>query len=250
MPTMDSILDRQVRKWELERNVRLHEAGARERGRRPGQPVITVSRQRGSGGTILAERLAQRFGYTLLHRDVIDRICASAGYKRRIVASLDEHARSQLQLWFESVVQGAYVDAGDYVKALLEVIYSISELGGVVVVGRGANFILGHERGFHIRVVAPCEVRVRNLVARERLGERDARREVERADHERSTWVRQVFGRSVDDPLGYDLVVNHLSISMEAATSLVAAAAQEKFERLRLAGTAAGAPPARTGPRP
>jgi cytidylate kinase len=134
------------------------------------------------------------------------------------------------------------VDAGDYVKALLEVIYSISELGGVVVVGRGANFILGHDRGFHIRVVAPREVRVRNLVTREGMSEHDARREIERADHERDAWVRQVFGRSADDPLAYDLVINHLSISMESATSLVAAAAQEKFERLRLG--AAPAPPA------
>lgn len=242
MPTIDSILDRQVRKWELERTAHLHESGPHDRARRLCQPVLTVSRQRGSGGTILAERLAQRFGYTLLHRDIIDRIVESAGYKRRIVESLDGHARSQLQLWFESVVQGAYVDAGDYVKALLEVIYSISELGGVVVVGRGANFILGHDRGFHIRVVAPREVRVRNLVTREGMSERDARHEIEKADHERDAWVRQVFGRSADDPLAYDLVVNHLSISMEAATTLVAAAAQEKFERLRLgAAPAAGA---------
>jgi cytidylate kinase len=250
MPTIESILDRQVRRWELERSVRLQEGGPHAHGRRPGQPVITVSRQRGSGGSLLAERLAQRFGYTLLHRDIIDRICASAGYKRRIVESLDGHARSQLQLWFESVVQGACVDAGDYVKALLEVIYSISELGGVVVVGRGANFIVGHERGFHLRVVAPREVRARNLVERERLSERDARREIERADHERDAWVRQVFGRSADDPLAYDLVINHLSVSLEAATSLVAAAAQEKFERLRLAGAAPAPPPGDTGPRP
>jgi cytidylate kinase len=239
MPSFESILDRQVHRWELEKTAQLHEGGPRERARSPRQPVITVSRQRGSGGTILAERLAQRFGYTLLHRDIIDRIVESAGYKRRIVESLDGHARSQLQLWFESVVQGAYVDASDYVKALLEVIYSISELGGVVVVGRGANFILGHERGFHLRVVAPREVRVRNLVTREGMSERDARRAIEKCDHERDAWVRQVFGRSADDPLAYDLIVNHLSISMESATSLVAAAAQEKFERMRLGGLTA-----------
>jgi cytidylate kinase len=239
MPNIESILDRQVRRWELERTVQLHEGQPDGRARRLRQPVITVSRQRGSGGTILAERLAQRFGYTLLHRDIIDRICESAGYKRRVVESLDGHARSQLQLWFESVVQGHYVDASDYVKALLEVIYSISELGGVVVVGRGANFILGHDRGFHIRVVAPREVRVRNLVTREAMGEREARHEIEKSDRERDAWVRQVFARSADDPLAYDLIVNHLSISMESATSLVAAAAQEKFERLRLGGPAA-----------
>ena len=160
MSSIDNILDRQVRKWELEKAARPRERGPHDLHGPLAQPVLTVSRQRGSGGTILASRLAERFGYTLLHRDVIDRICESSGYKRRIVESLDGHARSQLQLWVESVLGGAYVDASDYVRALLEVIYSISQLGGVVVVGRGANFILGHERGFHLRVVAPREVRV------------------------------------------------------------------------------------------
>ena len=235
MPSIDSILDRQVRKWEVEKSAPVHKHGSRDRPGAPVQPILTVSRQRGSGGTNLAERLAERFGYTLLHRDVIDRICESSGYKRRIVESLDGHARSQLQLWVESVLQGAYVDASDYLKALLEVIYSISQLGGVVVVGRGSNFILGHERGFHLRVVAPLEVRVRNLAGREGLAERDALREIEKSDRERTEWVRKACRRSIDDPLGYDLVINHLSISMESATSLVAAAAQEKFERLRAA---------------
>ena len=246
MPSLDSILDRQVQKWELEKAAHVLDRSAAGRAGAPGQPVITVSRQRGSGGTILADRLAQRFGYTLLHRDIIDRICQSSGYKRRIVESLDEHARSQLQLWFESVLQGAYVDAGDYVKALLEVIFSIAQLGGVVVVGRGANFILGPERGFHIRVVAPREVRVRNLMEREGFTERDAVREIEQSDRDRTGWIRQAFGRSIDDPMGYDLVLNHISISMESVTSLVAAAAQEKFERLR----AALKTPAETPKRP
>jgi hypothetical protein len=235
MPSIDRILDRQVRRWEAEKVARVHEHGPTGRPGAPFQPILTVSRQRGSRGTLFAERLAERFGHTLLHRDVIDRICESSGYQRRIVESLDGHARSQLQLWVESMLQGDYVDASDYLKALLEVIYSISQLGGVVVVGRGANFILGHERGFHIRVVAPLEARLRNLVELEGLAERDALREIEKSDRERTDWVRKACGRSIDDPLGYDLIINQLSISMEAATSLVAAAAQEKFERLRTA---------------
>ena len=234
MPSRDTILDRQIRRWESEKAVHVRERAVREGPAPPRQPVLTVSRQRGTGGTLLAGKLAERFGYTLLHRDVIDRICESSGYKRRIIESLDEHAKSQLQLWFESVLQGTYVDASDYVKHLLEVIYSISTLGGVVVVGRGGNFILGPERGFHVRVVAPREVRVRNLVERERLTERDAARAIEKTDHERAEFVRRVFGRSIDDPLGYDLVINHLSISLDSATSLVAAAAMEKFERMRV----------------
>lgn len=233
MTTKDSILDRQIRKWELDRVNHARENGAREKLEAPIEPVITVSRQRGSEGTILADRLTEVFGYTLLHHDIIDRVCESSGYKRRIIESLDGHSQSQLQLWFESMLHGTYVDASDYVKALFEVIYSISHLGGVVVVERGANFILGTQRGFHLRVVAPREIRVRNLVTHEGYSERDAAREIEHSDHERAEFVRKLFGRSIDDPLGYDLVINHISISMETAAGLVAAAVQEKFERLR-----------------
>ncbi len=235
MTSIDRILDRQIRKWEIEKAVKAQEGRGSEKPLLHRQPALTVSRERGSGGSILAQKLAERFDYTLLHRDIIDRICESTGYKRRLVELLDGHSRSQVRLWFESVLLGTYVDAGDYVKHLLEVIYSISELGGVVVVGRGANFILGPERGFHIRVVAPPDVRVRNLMEREGHTERDARREVERSDHERADFIRKVYGRSIDDPLGYDLIINDISISMDAVTSLVAAAAQEKFERLRQA---------------
>ena len=82
-------------------------------------------------------------------------------------------------------------------------------------------------RGFHPRVVAPVEVRDRNLVEREDRTEGEAAREVERCDRERADFVRRVCGHSIDDPLGHDLVINQLSISLTAAAAL------EKFERLR-----------------
>ena len=231
MTSIDDMLSRQIRRWELERAV--HDPRRTDARGALVEPVITVSRSHGAGGSDLAAKLAERFGYTLLHRDVIDRICESSGYKRRLVAALDGHARSQLKLWFESVLQGQYLDASDYVKALLEVIYSISHLGGVVVVGRGANFILGPDRGFHLRVVAPVPVRVTTIMARFHCSEREALHRIEQSDHERADFVRKVYGRAIDDPLGYDLVLNEISISMDAATTLVAAAAQAKFERLR-----------------
>ncbi len=232
MPAIDQIVDRQVRRWEIERAARQGAGGDESLTRATGR-ILTLSRQRGARGSLLAGLLAERLGFTLLHRDVIDRICASSGHARRIVELLDGHARSQLELWFESMLRGHAVDTTDYVKALLQVIFSMSELGGVVVVGRGANFILGPDRGFHVRVVAPREERIRSLIEREQRGPRDAAHEVEQAGRERADWVRRALGHDIDDPLGYDLVLNSGSVSLESAVSLVALAAQEKFEKLR-----------------
>jgi cytidylate kinase len=232
MPTIEAIIDRQIQRWEFEKSMRSGQPGADEGGP-PLQPVFTVSRQRGSGGTLIGERLAERFHYTLLDRDVIDRICTSTGTLRRIVASLDEHSKPQVTSWIESVLGMAYVDHSDYARHLLETIRSVARLGGVVVVGRGANFIVGPELGFHCRVVAPKPVRVRNVMERNGRTEKDANREVETADRERAEFIRKLFHRDIDDPLGYDLVLNTAGLPVESATTLIAASAMEKFERLR-----------------
>ena len=99
MISIEAIIDRQLRRWELERNIRATELSTQEIQLRH-QPVITISRQRGSGGTLIASKLAIRFNYTLLHRDIIDRIVESTGYKRRLVESLDEHSQSRMETWF------------------------------------------------------------------------------------------------------------------------------------------------------
>ncbi len=232
MPSIHSIIDRQLRRWELERDAR----GAEPRPEEPGtplHPVITVSRERGSGGSRVAGLVAQRFEYELLDRDVIDRICNSSGIRRSIVESLDEHAKSQIAMWCEAIVQQHYADSSDYVRFLLETIRTLSELGGVVVVGRGANYIVGPGRGLHVRIVAPREDRIQRLVDDEHLTPRMASREVDARDHERSEFVRKLFGRDIENPAGYDLVVNTGCLTFEEAVSLVESAARAKFERLR-----------------
>jgi cytidylate kinase len=232
MTSIEAIIDSQLRRWELERNIRATELSTQEIQLRH-QPVITISRQRGSGGTLIASKLAIRFNYTLLHRDIIDRIVESTGYKRRLVESLDEHSQSRMETWFAAMVAGNYVDGSDYARHLSEIIYSISQLGGVVVIGRGANFIVGRDLGFHIRVIAPRDDRIHSLMQYEGLSEKDAARAVDTSDRERSEFVKRTFGTSIDDPLYYDLVINHLTISVDTATSLIAAAAMEKFALLR-----------------
>jgi cytidylate kinase len=239
--SMDAIIDRQLRRWELDRH------GVREKlpAERPfpAQPVITVSRQHGSRGAELAAALAERFHYTLLHRNVIDRIRESTGYTRRLLEALDEHSRSQLSSCFDAFLGGEYVDESDYAASLFQTVYAISRLGGVVVVGRGANFIIGPDAGVHVRVVAPRHERIRELMVRGRLSESQAAREIDEVDRDRTRFLRKLFARSADDPLAYDLILNQSGRSLEAMVEIVARVAEEKFAHLTAAGSpAAGAP--------
>lgn len=231
MTSIETIIDRQLRRWELQKSLEEAHHGLTRSIHLP-KPLITVSRQRGSRGTAIAERIAYRFNYTLLHKDIIDRICESSGYKRRVVESLDDHTRSQMELWFESLITGKLVDLNDYARHLLEVIFTVSRLGGVVVVGRAANFIIGPNRGLHVRVVGSSDRRMRNLVDQDHYKESDARKEIEKSDHERSEFVHKLIHQSIDDPRHYDLIINTDWITIDQAVSLIANAAMEKFELL------------------
>ena len=236
MRNVQEIIDQQLRRWELEKSMRVIERPI-ARGRQ--HPVITVSRERGSGGSIVAARVASRFQYTLLDRDIVDRICASTGTIRRVVETLDEHTKPQVTSFVESLLGSGYMDATDYARHLLQVIASFAELGGVVVVGRGANFVVGPDRGFHVRLVAPLEVRVRRIMDRDHLSQRDAQRLVETCDHDREQFIRKLYHRDINDPAGYDLVVNTGRLSAEVTDHVIALAAMEKFDLLRRAAEAA-----------
>jgi len=215
-------------RWEIERSRRIERKTSVPR--RP--QVVTVSREIGSRGSFFAGRLAERMGFQLLHREVIDAICASSGYRRRIIESLDDRFRSNLDILAESLVTGQSVDHSDYHRYLIKIVLSMARLGGVVLVGRGGGFILGPLRGFHLRLIAPVEQRCTNLVKYRGLSHEAAQEEIERVDQERREMIRKLFGQDIDNPHHYDLVINLAMLELEELIEPTVLAIKSKFERL------------------
>ena len=228
MVSIDAIINRQLLKWELEKKQVAEQPLAKSA---PPQ-VVTVSRQAGSRGSHFATRLAEELGFDRLHRETIDAICDSSGYRRRIVENLDERFRGDLELMVEALFTGQSVDHLDYTRHLFQVVLSTARLGGVVLVGRGGNFILGPRRGFHIRVVAPPEQRIANLVMYKNVTKEVAAAEADRVDSERKELMAKLFGHDIDDPAHYDLIINLGLMDLEEMVRPTIAAIHAKFARL------------------
>jgi len=228
MVSIDAIINRQLLKWELERKTL--EA---EQTQRPLPPrIVTISRQTGSRGSYFATRLAQAMDYVCLHRQVIDEICLSSGYCKRIIGSLDDRFRSSLELMVESVLTGQSVDHSDYTRALFKIVLSMSRLGGVILVGRGGNFILGADRGFHIRFIAPREKRIENLVKYNGCSIDQAAARIDKSDAERKEFATKLFQADINDPSHYDLVINSAFIDIEELVTTAVEAICGKFSKL------------------
>jgi cytidylate kinase len=229
MPSIEQIVDRQLRKWELEKrereenNIEVFEPS----------PIVTISRQRGSRGSYLAQRLSEELGYQMMHKESIDLITSSSGLRRRLIESLDEKHRNQIELWFEGIFKGPYADASDYFKHLYKMIIALSRLGGVIVVGRGANYILTVQTGFHLRVVSSRVFREANLMKYEKMSEEEAREQIEKADSVRYNFIKSNFRRNINDPEYYDLVLSTNYIDIEDAIVFVQQAIEAKFTKLK-----------------
>lgn len=229
MSSIEAIINRQLLLWEKQSR---HLAKKKELLKSPA-PIITVSRQKGSRGSYFAERLADYLGFTRLHKEIIDTICASSGYRKRIVEALDSGFHSDIEILAQSLLTGKTIDHADYYHHLFKTVISLSKLGGVVLLGRGGNFILGRKVGFHIRVIAPFEKRVENYVQYKYINKEQAVQDIQKAEKERETFAKKIFDKDINNPEYYDLVINSSYIDVEDMIKIAGDAYEAKFNKLK-----------------
>jgi cytidylate kinase len=194
--------------------------------------VLTVSREFGSGGILVARRIAENLAWKLLDSALIEAIVEKSNVDPAVAKRYDEkidpwlHRVSRKALWhgaFESVAELSDTDVFDaQTMALLtrRVIDEAAEAGGCVIVGRGGQCLLSNRRDtFHIFIHAPRSIRLKLL--RDRLGNQpDLERAMETKDHERADYIRLNYDRDMYDRHLYDLMLNTRR-GIEMATRVV-----------------------------
>jgi cytidylate kinase len=190
-------------------------------GQPPPLRVITISRQTGSGGRAIARHLAETLRLEFVDRQILDYITENTGARAKLIDSLDERTRSGIDLWVEGVLRGRYIDRPEYTHWLVKSVTAMAEHGDAVILGRAGNVILGARGGLHVRVIAPRELRVANLVNHKGMTLPAAEEHVTLSDEERSEFYQKHFNAEIDDPADYHLVVNTGRVSLESAQEMI-----------------------------
>ena len=224
------LVDEQVKRWLAEQEKRKAQPRVTPE---PPKPLITISREAGANGTSLGRIVARKLGFELWDQELVHRVAEEKGAPEALFAAVAERARSRIQDLLAGILMGDVGTETEYLASLGRVFHSIAEHGSAVVIGRGAHFVLGPNEALRVRVVAPLEDRARVIAGTRRLGEREARAEVERIDQERTLFNRHHYGRNVADPVFYDIIVNTGSFQLESAADVVVAAYRAKFPGAR-----------------
>lgn len=177
--------------------------------------VLTISREFGSGGMEIGRAVAEALGYEYVDKERILGEIRQLGDKwKKWAEELDEHSPSIWEKYDWSFrAFGALIQSAILKHAVRD---------KVVIIGRGGNFLLdGIPFSLRIRMVAPIDVRIARLAAKESVDEGSARWLIEKTDRERSGFLYSLYGRHCDDPSAYDFILNTGFITVEKAVTLL-----------------------------
>lgn len=182
--------------------------------------IVTLEREYGSGGAMIAKRLASRLGWKVWDEELTAEIARVAKVDHRAALRCDERRDSFLYRMFKVYARGSYertlplegesrsFDADQMVAVLHKVVEEVASRGNSVIVGRGAPYILRNRPDvFSVFIYASEEEKIRRIMS---LGktEREAVQLVQEVDSERAAFIRHYFNKEWPLRSLYNLMIN------------------------------------------
>jgi cytidylate kinase len=208
--------------------------------------TLTIDREYGSGGAVIAQKVASRLGWKLWDQLLTDEIARRLDCARGLVEEHEEQRDSVSYRLFKNFMRGSFegslnaprlkmVDTDCVRDVTQKLVKEVANTGNCVIVGRGSAYYLG-DRGdaFHTFIYAPFEDKVRRLQATGR-SEKRAIELAETVDVNRAAFIKQYFNLDWPERHRFHLMVNS-SLGEELAVETILAA-MEGFSKQRAAAS-------------
>ena len=205
----------------------------------PAQPrlTITLSRQSGCGAREVAGHLARFLQeqtscnppWAVFDDDLVEKVLEEHQLPTPLARSMPEDGVFELLNAFDELL-GAHPSFWTFVQQTSETISRLAERGNAILVGRGAHIVTnGRDHVFHVRLVSSLAKRIEHGQQIRGIGKEEAATAIQREDRGRRRYLRKYFGKDIDDPLSYHLMVNTDFVPYERAARLIGEAALENF---------------------
>lgn len=193
------------------------------------KPSITISRMCGAGGRTVASQLVDHLQshtsaarqWTIFDKNLIEKVLEDHRLSRRIAEYFPEGHKPFFTETIEKM-RGLHPPTATIVKQTAETIWTLAVSGYVILVGRAANVITEKlDNVYHVRLVGSLEKRIARVEEVYEMGRADARKFIKSQDAAKWHYMKEYFGRDIDDPLLYHMIINTDEISYETAARLI-----------------------------
>ena len=197
-------------------------------------PVITISREFGSGGHSIGEKVAKKLNIPFLDQEIVNQVAEESGYAREMVEEQGEHA-SAANKWFDvSAASAMYFQSPQDEIFIIQkkVILEAAAKGPCVIVGRCADYLLrkADMKCLNFMIHADMEHRKKRVL--ERYGEvKDVgiEKRILKKDKQRKTYYRYYTDQEWGSYRNYDISLDSGRLGEDYCVELICALA-EKFK--------------------
>ena len=205
--------------------------------------TITIAATYGAGGSVVAPAVAKELGLPYVERAIPIEVAQQINAPLEAALADDENHPGPLSRVLDSVLStsGLFVGvppAPEELGVLPEIarteqlIRSLADKGGAVILGRAAVFVLkGHPGVLHVRLDGDVEKRRHQAMEHSKIDYATACRLQQQADRARKAYIQHFYPRAGtwEDARNYHLVLDSTAISLDECTDLIVRAAEDMF---------------------
>jgi cytidylate kinase len=212
--------------------------------------VVTLAALYGAGGSVIGPKVAERLGVPFLDRAIPKSVASRAGVPEAAVAEVDEEPRSRWDRVLDALGRASppsgatgpveRLDLEDR-KLHGEIERFLADAGGSggVILGRGGAVVLASVSGaLHVYLGGSRGRRIERVMQLHDVDRETAARRVKAHDRARRDYVRSVYGIEGDNPSLYHLMIDAVSVGVDACVDLIVAASESMARSPVAAGPA------------
>lgn len=194
--------------------------------------IITISRQFGSGGRIIAQDVAKKLGWKFYDRELIEKIAEKTGLAKEFIEERGEHATTGQHLAFTLPGQFNGFSTGPSILDKLyvmqyNIIKEIAEESPCVIVGRCADYILRENKNcFHVFIHADQKFREERSVNVYNVQTNDIAKFLKDRDKKRKLYYKYNTDQVWGDVRNYDLCLKSSALGLDTCTKIILEAIQ------------------------
>ena len=177
--------------------------------------VLTISRDFGSGGDYIAEKVAKILGYHFVDKEFFTTVLSEYG-----LVEFDREYDVLPGFWEKLLDAQRYDRRDEVVHMLNRVIQAVAQHGNVVILGRSGFEVLGEFADtVNVRLQAPIPVRINRVMAELKIPFEQAEEVVKENDKVHMAFAEEYYRIPWDAVHAFDLVINTGKISRDLATT-------------------------------
>jgi cytidylate kinase len=187
--------------------------------------VITISRQYGSGGLLIAEKLSKCLNIKYYDKNLLLIAAKKSGLKEEILEQFDEKKRlfflENLTEFYNNIKNLALNDTIFQIQS--DIIKALARKDSAIFVGRCADYVLRDMQNcVNIFIYANLQDRIKRISEKSNISEDEALKQINITDEERSKYYKYYTGKVWKNIDSYDLSINSSILGINDTANVIA----------------------------